>query len=192
METLTVDVEYASFIGLGRTDKSKPVNELGPASRTTRREHAVADTGSNPRGSYALHFHHGGGTLNSIPASVVGCVVIGSPGWGIVNHSSDVIINDNVTVGVYGAGFASENGDELGSFTNNIAIRGGGRGVSFHATASEFFGDLGYSGSGFWFQGPTGITVTGNIATGSNRAKSAGIIIQQSGCSTRRSSRPQT
>ena len=181
MQTLNVDVEYASFIGLGRTDKSQPVNDVGPGNTYNSAGKTVADAGSNPRGSYAVHFHHSGGTLSSVPAKLIGCVVLGSPGWGIVNHSSDVIINDNVTVGVYGAGFATENGDELGSFTNNIAIRGGGRGVSFHATPSEFYGDLGYSGSGFWFQGLAGITVSGNIATGSNQSQSAGIIIQQSG-----------
>lgn len=181
MHTLDVNVEYASFNGLGRTDKSVPTNDVGPGTTYNLRNQSVPNTGSNPRGRYSVHFHHSGGTLNSVPARLIGSVVLGSPGWGIVNHSSDVSIDDNVAVGVFGAGFATENGDELGSFTNNIAIRGGGRGVAFHATPSEFYGDLGYSGSGFWFQGLAAVTVSGNIATGSNQGQSAGFIIQQTG-----------
>lgn len=181
----SVDVEYADFVGLGRTDKSKPIDDVGPDAVTYNAAgQIIPATGTNPKGRYAVHFHDEGGTLTSVPARVVGSVVLGSPGWGFVNHGSDVVMDDNVSVGVYGAGFVTEGGDELGSFTNNIAIAGGGRGVEFHATISEFLGDLGYSGSGFWFQGLAGISVSGNVATGSLTTASAGFIIDQNSLRT--------
>ena len=96
MHTQQEAVVNAGFYGLGRTDKSVPI---GP---------------TNPRGRYALHFHMDG--TDGAPIVASGLAVDGSPGWGIVNHSSNVDVTDSVVYGAVGAAFVTEAGDERGSF----------------------------------------------------------------------------
>ena len=124
MHNPDVSINFVAFNHLGRTDKSQPIND------------AVVDanwqlepgTGTNPRGRYAVHFHRTGTVNNGDPAIVHGSVVDGSPGWGFVNHSSFVDMSDNVSFDATGAGFVTEAGDEIGSFTNNLAIGSTGSG----------------------------------------------------------------
>jgi hypothetical protein len=98
-----------------------------------------------------------------MPSSVLGSVVFESPGWGFVNHSSNVDISDNVAYFVRGAAFATEVGDEIGGFYGNLAI--GTTGTTETINAREAINDFGFGGDGYWFQG-AGTSVVGNISAG--------------------------
>jgi hypothetical protein len=147
-------IEYAQFVELGRTDKSRLVDD--PIINID----GMPGSAANPRGRYALHFHRSGARdLMGKPAFARGNSVVGSPGWGFVNHDSHVLIEDNVSFDVFGAGFVTEIGNELGSFRRNLAVlgRGSGRHIKDGGCdfGSEFCNrsDLGHGGHGFWFQG---------------------------------------
>ena len=94
---------------------------------------------------------------------MLGCAVVDSPGWGYVNHSSNVNMSNNVAVGVNGASFVTEVGDEIGGFYHNLAI--GTTGVTADIESRLNIQDFGFSGDGFWFQG-AGVSVVGNISAG--------------------------
>jgi len=124
----------------------------------------IARTGLNPRGRYAVHFHRTG---DEEPVSITGSAVVDSPGWGIVNHSSNVNVEDNVVFNAVGAAFVTEAGDEVGAFHHNIAIKSLGSGEQ--VDSRKAVQDFGHDGSGFWFQGGN-ISVTDNVATGQRHA----------------------
>ena len=71
-------------------------------------------TGLNPRGRYAVHFHRTGVDEGSDPATIADSAVVDTPGWGIVNHSSNVNVDGNVVFNAVGAAYATEAGDEIG------------------------------------------------------------------------------
>lgn len=152
-----VNCRYASFIDLGRTDKSQPVTD------------PEAGNNENPRARYALHFHRtgapspaGGSRFDStgrgqILSEVVGCVVNGSPGWGFVNHVGNVEFRECVAINVFGAGFATEEGDEAGAFINCIAANCVGLakdGNPDNVKGIAEIADWGKAGDGFWLQAP--------------------------------------
>jgi Ca2+-binding RTX toxin-like protein len=154
-----VNIEYAGFYHLGRTDKSQPINDPVVQSDWTLKP----GTGTNPRARYAVHFHRTGTANDGSPGVVIGSAVVDSPGWGFVNHSGNVNMYNNVAVGVNGAAFVSEVGDEIGGFYNNLAI--GSTGTNESLAARFQIQDFGFSGDGFWFQG-AGVSVVGNISAG--------------------------
>lgn len=147
MHNAAVDVAFASFYGLGRTDKSQFVSDAN---------------GNNPRGRYSLHFHRND---RSQQINVNGIVVEDSPGWGAVNHSANVLVENSVSYRVFGAGFVGEAGDEVGEFRNNLAIRSRPVASTEGSAPRIAIGDFGWAGHGFWTQGP-GIAVRGNAASG--------------------------
>ncbi len=152
MHNPAVDVENAGFYDLGRTDKTTPIDDVGV------NENGTQGQGTNVRGRYAVHFHRtGSADKNSPPAKAIDDVVWGSPGWGFVNHDSNVLMQDNVAFDVVGASFITEVGTELGSFIHNIAIKGRGDGQrhegDFLLTSREENFDFGFTGDGFWLQG---------------------------------------
>jgi hypothetical protein len=122
-------------------------------------------TGTNPRARYSVHFHRTGFVDDGNPSTISGSVVMDNPGWGFVNHSSFVDMTNNVAFNVHGAAFATEVGDEIGSFVNNIAI--GTKGSGEEVESRLALQDFGHQGDGFWFQG-TGISVVGNISAGND------------------------
>lgn len=163
-------IEGASFIRMGRTDKNQPLDDVDNVT-------GLPNTGTinNRRGRYALHFHLNG-TLpgQSPPTKVKECVARDAVGWGFVNHGSHVSIRNNVAYNFVGSGFVTEQGDELGDFFQNIAIRGTGNGeyrdsriVFQNRYRQQPLGDFGFSGDGFWFQGPA-IKVHNNVASSCN------------------------
>jgi hypothetical protein len=97
------------------------------------------------------------------PATIMGSAVVDSPGWGFVNHSSDVNMTNNIAFDVHGSGFVTEVGDEIGGFYNNLAM--GTTGTNEDVNARFNVQDFGFGGDGFWFQG-AGITVAGNVSAG--------------------------
>ena len=176
-----VDIRHIALIGLGRTDKSVPLDDIdvnlvvGPPQTYTLQS---PSTISNRRGRYSLHFHRNGIQPNAAtpPSKVYGSVVIDAVGWGFVNHSSHVDFRENIAYDFVGAGFVTEAGDELGNFYDNVAIRGTGNGeyrkvrLVFKNTARpQPLSDFGFSGDGFWFQGPA-IRVRNNVASGCDGA----------------------
>ena len=166
MHSNKVHVENVGFYGLGRTDKRNPVNDpvLGDDGKV------LATTGLNPRGRYAVHFHRTGIDGTKTPAHISGSAVVDSPGWGMVNHDSNVNMLDNVAFKVQGASFVSEIGSEIGSMVRNLSIRSEGSGDGLEDRQDIF--DFGHGGHGFWLQGP-GVELVGNIAASNAEA---GII----------------
>lgn len=147
-----------------------------PDPVTGRQMLELARTGLNPRGHYAVHFHRSTFACTvdvacaddtTLTATIDGCAVVDSPGWGIVNHSSIVDITNNVVFNALGAGFVTEAGDELGTFDHNIAIKSLGSGLD--VSARKNINDFGHDGDGFWFQGGN-VTVTNNVASGQRHA----------------------
>jgi Ca2+-binding RTX toxin-like protein len=159
MHSRDVDIAYAGFSKLGRTDKLKVVNDATVGTDWRLK----SGTGTNPRGRYAVHFHRNGLTNDGQPSVIKGSAVVDSPGWGFVNHSSYVDMTENVAYNVRGAAFATEVGDEIGGFYRNLAV--GSTGSSEESNAREDRQDFGHQGDGFWFQGG-GVDVVGNISAG--------------------------
>lgn len=166
-----VQIKFSAFLELGRTTKLVPVNDVlfDDAGRV------ISGTGTNPRGRYALSFERAGVIRDGRAAFVRGSVVSGSPGWGFVNHSSEVNFIDNVSYDVSGAGFVAEAGNEIGSFIGNLAIRGHGTAAGYNDRYD--LSDFGHQGDGFWIQSP-GVTVEGNAASG---MRGNGLILYSRG-----------
>jgi len=146
MHSDAVDVRYAAFDHLGRTDKSKDAFDLAALS-------TLAPT-SNIKGRYSLHLHKTGLLNRETPAMVVGNSVFGSPGWGYVHHASHADFVDNVAFDVFGAAYAAEDGNETGIWLRNIAIRS--RGFDWGDAAAKVGADRhdnGRTGDGFFFAG---------------------------------------
>ena len=135
----------------------------------------IPGTGLNPRGRYAAHFHRAGinetdGTdpnnpilKAGLPAEVQDSVVVDSPGWGFVSHTSNVNFDNNVAFNIMGASFVTEAGNEMGRFVGNLAIKGIGANTGEGIESRKVKQDFGFQGDGFWFQGPA-IQVDNNIA----------------------------
>ncbi|RIK83993.1 MAG: hypothetical protein DCC67_05440 [Planctomycetota bacterium] len=157
-----VVLQNIGVYGFGRTDKSQRINDPVVVNGVVQ-----PGTGTNVRARYAIHFHHTGVNPSFAPAVVRGSVVEGSPGWGYVNHSSNVAMEDNVAYQVFGSAFVGEDGNEIGAMRRNLAISTLGAYGDIEARVDIH--DFGYTGHGFWLQGP-GIEVVDNIAAGSRGA----------------------
>ena len=158
MRSEMIDVRYAEFNELGRTDKSARAFDIDDI--------ANVQSNSNVKGRYALHLHRTGVDDPDDPAYLVGNAVWGSPGWGFVQHDSNAILAENAAYNVYGAAFVAESGNEIGRWVSNIAIKsiGNNGGAKWVDDVNAF--DLGRTGAGFWFQGRL-IEAVDNVAAGS-------------------------
>ncbi|NWG71974.1 MAG: cadherin-like domain-containing protein [Parvularculaceae bacterium] len=158
MHSDDIDVRYAEFFELGRTDKSERAFDKSDLSNI--------ESDSNLKGRYSLHIHRAGVADLDDPAMVVGNAVWGSPGWGYVHHDSNAIFAGNAAYNVFGAAFVAESGNETGRWVDNISILTlGVNNLSKDAADVEAF-DLGRNGVGFWFQGRL-VDAVGNVAAGS-------------------------
>ena len=157
MHSDEIDVRYAEFTELGRTDKSERAFDVADL------HHVDADT--NIKARYSLHIHRAGVDDLDNPAMIVGNAVWGSPGWGYVHHDSNAVFADNAAYDVHGAAFVAETGNETGRWVHNIAIKsiGNGGGAKFNEDVLAF--DLGRTGAGFWFQGRL-VDAVDNVAAG--------------------------
>lgn len=169
-------LQWAALIDLGRTNKAIPLDDftVGPTGIV---QTPLAQV-NNRRGRYSLHVHKAGwgGSVTEAQTKITGCVARNTPGWGFVNHGSNVDFSQNIAYDFTGAGFVTEDGNELGSFTNNVAIRGKGDGlyldrkgrINFaNASRPQPIADFAFMGDGFWFNGPA-IRVNGAIASSLN------------------------
>ncbi|WP_299551739.1 G8 domain-containing protein [Seonamhaeicola sp.] len=192
MHNADVILKYVQTDGLGRTDKKIPLDDWDATGlpRAPQPLPEVPGGFKNPRGRYSIHFHRSiqfkttepDYTINPPQAKVEGCVVNNDPGWGYVNHSSNVEFKNNVSYDVVGSAYCTEAGNEIGSFIGNIAIRtynsntpmepgrpsvssGEGR-TDAIADSRENLSDFAWQGDGFWFHS-TGVTVENNVVSGS-------------------------
>ncbi|MEM9087537.1 MAG: G8 domain-containing protein, partial [Cyanobacteria bacterium P01_F01_bin.53] len=118
MHNPKVNVLNAGFYELGRSDKSKIVDDIG------KNIDGSSGKGTNIRGRYMLHLHQTGvDDPNGQAALLRGNALVGGPGWGIVHHESNADIEENVVFDVVGAGIVAESGNELGSWTDNMVIK---------------------------------------------------------------------
>lgn len=173
--TPDVIVKGAGFYDLGRTDKSKPIDDFKLNKQGIRIKdktgHYITGANDNPRARYPVHFHHGsmmvggnGATKQSISE---GNAVMGSPGWGFVVHGSKVLVENNASYDVFGSHFVSEDGNEQGAFINNIAIKSEGTGVIQKRGVPNH--DLGHSGHGFWLESRN-MVLEGNVTSSVDNA----------------------
>lgn len=159
MHNDNVDVRYAGFNDLGRTDKTE---YAGPASDFGGVGNLSPD--ANVEARYPFHFHEAGVNDIENPATAIGNVVDGSPGWGFVQHSSNANLTNNVAFDVWGAAFVAEDGNETGTWYRNIAIKSEGWAAGDAAAkASEVDGNNARTGDGFWFAGRL-VEVVENVA----------------------------
>lgn len=177
MHNPDVDVRYAEFHELGRTDKSIPLDDFlleDPADRASKR---VLDPNGDPvdgartniRGRYSFHFHRTGAMdLNEAPAMAVGNAIWGGPGWGMVHHDSHAHLIDNVTYDIFGTHITTETSNEIGVWERNLTVKtppgevGSGKGGHNNH-------DIASNGSGFWLQGRL-IHLRENVAVGMRTA----------------------
>ncbi|MBQ4824481.1 hypothetical protein J4729_07945 [Leisingera sp. HS039] len=185
-----VEVRFAEFDELGRTDKSKPINtsELwdendwsnrGPGIKGGPGEDAIGTARNpgtdNPEGRYAVHIHRTGAEEDAKLAIVEGNAVTGSPGWGIVHHDSHAAIDYNFVYGVAGAGIVSEDANETGQWIGNFVTStvGTGRDPGGKGDANvltlEKSGDFGIEGVAYESQARQ-IIQQDNIAANSKTA----------------------
>jgi PKD repeat protein len=158
-------MSYCSIVGLGRSDKGElvddpVVDEMG----------MVMSGGNNPRGRYPLHAHQAGRhDYSGVPLSITGCVVEDAPAWGFVNHSSHVVMSDNIVFEFKGAGFVTEAGDELGSFIHNLAVKGIGLNETDYLIPLDrlILFDMGLDGDAYWMKG-SNVSHVDNIAASCN------------------------
>ena len=152
MHVGTVNVAWARFQDLGRTNKAIWIDDVTvenadvviPGAKTM-------GTGTNVKGRYALHFHRCGvDQLGAPPVMNVGTVVENGTGWGMVNHTSYVIMDQCLVYNMPGAGFVEEGGQGTGVFRRCLAI--GMRGTGREAE-DIVIPDLGFNGIGFFFRG---------------------------------------
>ena len=139
-------------------------HRLWRKSSTWPRARICCKSPNRPESGRCTPFHRAG---DETPVSIDGSAVVDSPGWGIVNHSSNVNVTNNVVFNVVGAAYVTEAGDEVGTFDHNIAIKSLGSGQE--VSARQNINDFGHDGDGFWFQGGN-VTVTNNVAVGQRHA----------------------
>ena len=169
MHTLDVDFNYVRMHQMGRSRKDIPIDDWGNQEDS---DLLIGLARTNVRGRYSVHFHRGGVSQRLTPATVRGCVVEDDPGWAYANHSAYVHFDQNVSYNVIGGGFQTEAGDEIGSFTNNIAIRTVNKEypINFEAPENapdtrERSQDFAFQGDAFWIHGGA-VTTAGNVASG--------------------------
>ena len=143
------------FQSLGRTDKARQLSAR------------------NQNMMYGVHFHLCGTSQGRTAHVVQDSVLVDSPGWGFVNHGSEVSFSGNVAYDFTGAGFVAEAGHERGEFIGNLAV--GGRGVDRYEFRRIYLSvkprieraDLAFHGDGFWISSPF-VTVSSNRAIGNH------------------------
>ncbi len=150
MHTADVSVQFAEFTELGRTDKSRLLNDT-----------------DNVASRYPLHLHETGTTVDSDMAVLYGNSVHGSPSWGIVQHSSAAAVDFNFVHDIDGAGIVSEDGDEIGQWIGNFVTGVPGTGSKFTIARDEHDADFGHSGVAYENQARQ-IVQQDNIAANAN------------------------
>jgi hypothetical protein len=164
MHTDRVSVENVAFKDGGRTDKSRPFTRPVPG---------VPASLLNVVGRYGVHWHLPPCDKARPPATMRGCSVWGSPGWGVVNHGGNVVVEDHVSFDVFGAHLATELGGEIGAFRRFLCVKSTGafdtpdasHGRREPGDPNKVLGDFGTRGHAVWGQGQ-GVVVEDGLACG--------------------------
>lgn len=166
---INVQIKNAQFKLLGRTDKSKVLDDfiwdkwLEPKVYTSKisalgqeiaemRAVAINEV-TNPRGRYSIHLHKLGTAFGAKMAEVTGNVVWENPGWGITHHDSHANVSENVVYKVTGAGIVSETGSETGIWDKNLVVNIKKGHTKDPYTASLHHDDYLYTGEGLGMKG---------------------------------------
>ncbi|MGY5354936.1 T9SS type A sorting domain-containing protein [Wenyingzhuangia sp. IMCC45467] len=184
-----VQIRNASFKDMGRTDKSRLVDDfiwdkwLDPVvfkskvsalgQECAQMKANPTDEMTNPRGRYTLHLHKTGAAYGDNITNITGNVVWGNPGWGITHHDSHANVSDNVVYDVVGAGIVSETGSETGFWDNNLVVNIQEGHTTDPYTAALFHDDYLYSGQGLAMKGRA-VICRGNVI--SNTKQGVGVI----------------
>lgn len=167
-----VDIRYARFKDLGRTDA------LAPLDSTTRDQFArVTRVGTNQIGRYSLHLHHLVGPENPTNQGyqfrLIGNTFDDGRKWGLAVHGSSFgLIQDNVVYKMQGGGFVTEDGSEIENlFYRNFAARV--YGTNLESSDDIMAGDTGRSGAGIWMR-RTGNFLVENVVA---NVSYAGVLI---------------
>jgi hypothetical protein len=151
-----IEIVGAGFRGLGRTQTTR-IHTL-----PERDDDGRINIGDNPIGRYAVHYHLRDGATFMKPAQLFsGNVIVDSRKHGLVNHGGHVVAENNVTFRVHGSHFFAENGSEIGTFRDNLAVHSLGSGDTIRAR--ECLYDFGHGGHGFWTQS-TAVIIEKNYA----------------------------
>jgi len=166
-----VDLSYVSIQGMGRTKNDIHNDE------TVIRDGEPAYQSDNQRGRYPLHAHHavgpeGGREDSEYQSNILGCVVEGSPGWGITIHGSHYNnIKSTVVYDAVGSGIMEEDGSEVHNHYEDcviVGIQGIKKGLLGRKRITLPSGEViisrtsGTNGSGLWFtrQGSTALNLS--------------------------------
>ncbi|MFK8185516.1 MAG: G8 domain-containing protein [Phormidesmis sp.] len=159
-----IDIRYAEFRDLGRTDKTKPVDDFQTTGGVfPQRIGNNSGQRQNIAGRYAAQLYQTG---KNTPAVMVGNVVDGSEGWGFVVRDSNALLEQNVAHDIAGGAFVTVNGNEKGAFRNNISINTGSRSLNYNEKQGTGTHDFARTGVGFWLQGRL-MELEGNVAASS-------------------------
>ncbi len=169
MNPTNVKIKNAAFIDMGRTDKSKLLDDFTwdewvPAStfksyssplgqEVAKFKRMPAKDISNSRGRYTLHLHRLGANDTTKSATIVGNVVWGNPGWGITQHHSKADISKNVIYEVIGSGLVSESGSEIGSWDDNFVVDIDKGHTTSPYVSAIYFDEYLFSGQGLGMRG---------------------------------------
>jgi hypothetical protein len=184
-----VQIKNAQFKELGRTDKSKILDDfiwdkwLKPKvfiSKISALGQEIAEMKAtaineltNRRGRYSIHLHKLGTAFGSKMAQVTGNVVWDNPGWGITHHDSHANVSENVVYDIKGAGIVSETGSETGSWNNNLVVDVKNGHATDPYVASLHHDDYLFSGQGLAMKGRA-VLCKNNVIANANRG--VGII----------------
>jgi hypothetical protein len=144
-----VNICHVTFRDMGRT-RAENID-----STTADSMGNITHVGTNQIARYCDHDHH---CMSSPMTSRLACVFIntGNAKWGMVTHqTSDATIQDCVSDGFIGAGFTTEDGNEIrNTFEHNLACYSTGNGLDGNANLTPPNNVPGGEGAGFWFHGP--------------------------------------
>lgn len=145
-------MQYMQALDLGRTIKANPVTDPRIDQST---QDWVVGSNANPRGRYADHNHKCGPLASQ--SRRIGCVYRGSPGWLLVNHTSNCVWQECIALDSHGAGFITEEGQERGHMHRCLAAMNRGLGDNPLLGSDDDhgiseIGDWGKDGAGFWLE----------------------------------------
>lgn len=144
-----IDVHYARFKDLGRTDAFVPLDNTKYDEQGN-----VTHIGTNQIARYSFHLHHLVGPEDGLPSGYqyrfIGNTIDGGLRWGFVVHNSHYgLVQENVAYDLDGSAFVTQDGSETGNkFIRNFAMRIIGTGIDGEAGIAE--NDIGRGGTGFW------------------------------------------
>jgi hypothetical protein len=143
----TWDVQNIGIYDVGRTT----VATLD--STTANAAGAITHVGTNQVGKYAFHAHHTQGFGTIFRGNVL--LDSGRTKWGHATHQThDSLIENNITIGHVGAGFVTEDGNEVRNvYRGNVAAFHPGNGLSATDNQRPEINSPGSEGPGFWFHG---------------------------------------